>query len=193
MGLRVKMCELASEQTSNWLMVDPWEAMKKEYTRTALVLDHFDHEINVVRGGVERPNGERQSVRIALLAGADLIGTMSTPGVWSDSDLDHILGKYGAFIVERTGTDIDDALSHLQKWRKNIEVIPQLIQNDVSSTKIRLSLKKEMSVRYLIPAPVIKYIQQHGLYKDDTVPGIHSQEAIVTPPPETSLTNTPLG
>lgn len=183
------MCELAAEQTSNWLMVDPWEAMKKEYTRTALVLDHFDHEINVVHGGVERPDGELQSVRIALLAGADLIGTMSTPGVWSDDDLDHILGRYGAFIVERTGTDIDDALSHLQRWKTNIDVIPQLIQNDVSSTKIRLSLKKEMSVRYLIPAPVIKYIQQHGLYKDDgTVPGIHSKEARVTPPPEPSPT-----
>ena len=179
------MCELAAEQTSNWLMVDPWEAIQSEYTRTALVLDHFDYEINTVRGGVLAQSGDRKPVRIALLAGADLIGTMSTPGVWSESDLDHILGRYGAFIVERTGTDIDEALSHLQRWKKNIDVIPQLIQNDVSSTKIRLSLKKEMSVRYLIPAPVIKYIQQYGLYKDDgTVSKVHKNDARETPPPE---------
>ncbi|MCJ1400584.1 hypothetical protein MMC11_003790 [Xylographa trunciseda] len=171
---RVAMCDLAVDQTSTWLMVDPWEAIQKDYTRTALVLDHFDHEVNVVRGGA---SGGRKTVHVALLAGADLIGTMSTPGVWSESDLDHILGRYGAFIVERTGTDIDEALLHLQPWKENIHVIPQLIQNDVSSTKIRQSLKKAMSVRYLIPAPVIKYIQQHALYIDDSaVPGIYSKE-----------------
>jgi hypothetical protein len=27
----------------------------------------------------------------------------SSPGVWSSDDLEHILGTYGAFIVERTG------------------------------------------------------------------------------------------
>ena len=171
------MCRIAAEETSNWLMVDPWEAIQEEYTRTALVLDHFDKEMNGARGGVSTDNGEKKSVRVALLAGADLIGTMSTPGVWSESDLDHILGRYGAFIVERTGTDIDEALSHLQPWKKNINVVPQLIQNDVSSTKIRLSLKKEMSVRYLIPAPVIKYIQHFNLYRDDNaVSSVHTRQ-----------------
>jgi nicotinamide mononucleotide adenylyltransferase len=171
------MCEIAVDQTSNWLMVDPWEAIQSEYTPTAHVLDHFEHEINVLRGGVEylsphpsdptaEPTIQRRPVRIALLAGADLIQTMSTPGVWSDKDLDHILGSYGAFIVERSGTDIDDALANLQPWKENIWVIQQLIQNDVSSTKIRLFLRREMSVQYLIPAPVIEYIEQHGLYED---------------------------
>ena len=181
---RIRMCEIGA-MPSDWLMVDPWEAVQKEYTRTALVLDHFDHEINVVRGGValyepskesKSENGTdgalngdkklRKPVRVALLAGADLIGTMSTPGVWSDNDLDHILGRYGAFIVERTGTDIDQALAHLKQWEKNIYVIPQQIQNDVSSTKIRQFLAQYMSVHYLIPDPVIRYIEQHGLYED---------------------------
>lgn len=91
----VAMCELAVDEGSNWLMVDTWEPMQKEYQPTALVLDHFDHEINTVRGGIDTGNGTRKPVRIALLAGADLIHTMSTPGVWSQKDLDHILGKYG--------------------------------------------------------------------------------------------------
>lgn len=89
------MCQLAVDQTSDWLMVDTWEPMQKEYQPTALVLDHFDHEINVVRQGIDVGDGTRKPVRIALLAGADLIHTMSTPGVWSEKDLDHILGKYG--------------------------------------------------------------------------------------------------
>lgn len=168
------MCEIATDQTSDWLMVDPWEAMKKDYSPTALVLDHFEHEINVAQGGVETSTGERKNVRVALLAGADLIQTMSTPGVWSDKDLDHILGRYGSFIVERTGTDIDDALASLQPWKENIYVIQQLIQNDVSSTKIRLFLRREMSVHYLVPAPVIRYIEEHDLYEDDGAASSHS-------------------
>lgn len=51
------MCTLATEETSSWLMVDPWEAFQPEYQRTAVVLDHFDHEINIVRGGVSTPDG----------------------------------------------------------------------------------------------------------------------------------------
>lgn len=165
------MGEIAVDQTSNWLMVDPWEALQETYSPTALVLDHFDHQINTVQGGVLDVNGNPRPVRIALLAGADLIQTMSTPGVWSEKDLDHILGRYGTFIVERTGTDIDDALSSLQTWKENIWVIQQLIQNDVSSTKIRLFLRREMSVRYLIPGPVIDYIDENGLYEDDNASG----------------------
>ncbi|KAL8909118.1 MAG: hypothetical protein Q9171_005184 [Xanthocarpia ochracea] len=164
---RLAMARIATEQSSTWLDVDPWEAIQKDYQPTAIVLDHFDHEINVVQRGISIGHGERKPVKIVLLAGADLIQTMSTPGVWSQEDLDHILGRYGVFIVERTGTDIDDALAALTQWRHNIWVIQQLIQNDVSSTKIRLFLKREMSVRYLVPAPVISYIEAHGLYDDD--------------------------
>jgi nicotinamide mononucleotide adenylyltransferase len=161
------MCQLAIDKASNWLMVDTWEAEKKEYQPTAKVLDHFEHEINVVREGIDTGDGHRKQVRIALLAGADLIQTMSTPGIWSEKDLEHILGRYATFIIERTGTDIDEALASLQTYRDNIHVIQQLIQNDVSSTKIRLFLRRGMSVQYLIPAPVVEYIEQNHLFEDD--------------------------
>lgn len=69
------MCELGAEQSS-WLMVDPWEAVQTEYVPTAQVLDHFEHEINEVLGGAEKPDGTRVKCRILLLAGADLIQTM---------------------------------------------------------------------------------------------------------------------
>jgi len=163
---RIRMCQLAADQTDR-LMVDSWEANQKEYTRTAVVLDRFEHEINSVLGGVTTQDGKRRQCRIALLAGADLIGTMSTPGVWSPEDLDHILGRYGAFIIERSGTHMEDALAQLQKWRHNIWVVEQLIKNDVSSTKIRQFLKKDLSVRYLIPPAVIDYIEENGLYDED--------------------------
>ncbi|KAN0126234.1 Nucleotidylyl transferase [Lactarius tabidus] len=163
---RVNMCTLATEETSRWLMVDPWEAFQS-YQRTAVVLDHFDHEINTVLGGVQMPSGERRHIRVVLLAGSDLISTMSEPGVWSENDLDHILGKFGTFIIERAGSDMDQATEALARWRHNIFLVPQLIQNDVSSTKVRLFLRRGLSVRYLLPAPVVDYIEQHDLYTED--------------------------
>lgn len=121
------MCELGvDEHPGGWIMVDPWEARQSEYVETAKVLDHFAHEINEVLGGAQRPDGSRVPMRLMLLAGADLVQTMSTPGVWSPDDLDHILRGYGAFIVERAGTDIDDALASLQQYRDNIYVSHRL-------------------------------------------------------------------
>ena len=76
-------------------MVDPWEAFQS-YQRTAVVLDHFDHEINTVLGGAQMPSGERRHVRVVLLAGSDLISTMSEPGVWSENDV-----SLSAFRVRR--------------------------------------------------------------------------------------------
>ncbi|KAI0827642.1 Nucleotidylyl transferase [Trametes gibbosa] len=163
---RTNMCNLAAEQTSQWLMVDPWEAFQS-YQRTAVVLDHFEYEINTKLGGIEGRDGVRKPARVMLLAGSDLIATMSEPGVWSDADLDHILGRYGVLIIERAGADMDQAIDSLSRWRHNIHLIHQLVQNDVSSTKVRLFLRRGLSVRYLLPAPVVDYIEERGLYMDD--------------------------
>ena len=146
---RVRMCELATENTSKWLMVDPWEAENPTYIPTARVLDHFDYEINHVMGGVECSDGTRKPAKIVLLAGADLIQTISTPEVWDARDVDHILGNFGVFVLERTGTELDSALASLKQWEKNIHVIRQVVTNDISSTKVRLLLKRDMSIDYL--------------------------------------------
>ncbi|KAL2264646.1 hypothetical protein VTJ83DRAFT_7156 [Remersonia thermophila] len=168
---RVNMCSRAVENSA-WLMVDPYETLNRDangqpqYVPTAKVLQHFDHEINEVLGGIESPDGQMKKARIALLAGADLVMSMSEPGLWAPKDLDTILGSYGAFIIERSGTDIDQALESLRQYEHNIWVINQVIQNDISSTKVRLFLKKDLSVRYLIPDPVVDYIDEHGLFSE---------------------------
>ena len=81
--------------------------------------------------------------------------------------LDHILGRYGCFIVERAGSEVDQAIDSLARWRHNIHLVHQLIQNDVSSTKVRLFLRRGLSVRYLLPLQVVDYIEQNGLYLGD--------------------------
>ena len=101
------MCTLAAEDSDTWLMVDTWEAFQS-YQRTAIVLDHFDHEINTVLGGVRTQDGEQRKVRVMLLAGSDLIGTMSEPGVWIYSDVcpylisPYMLGAHHGFVAART-------------------------------------------------------------------------------------------
>ncbi|OWB56988.1 hypothetical protein B5S28_g2909 [[Candida] boidinii] len=172
---RVRMCELACERTSSWLMVDAWESLQEKYTRTALVLDHFNEEINVKRGGVFKAgdSNEKIGAKIMLLAGGDLIESMGEPNVWADLDLHHILGRYGCLIVERTGSDVRSfLLSHdiMYEHRKNILVIKQLIYNDISSTKVRLFIRRGMSVQYLLPNSVIRYIQEHKLYVNESEP-----------------------
>ena len=170
---RVRMCELACERTSLWLMVDAWELLQPRYTRTALVLDHFNEEVNIKRGGIRTQLGEQRGVKIMLLAGGDLIESMGEPDVWADQDLHHILGKYGCLIVERTGSDVRSfLLSHdiMYEHRRNVLVIKQLIYNDISSTKIRLFIRRGMLVQYLLPNSVIRYIQEHRLYINDTEP-----------------------
>lgn len=51
--------------------------------------------------------------------------------MWDSKDLDHILGTYGCFIIERMGTNIDNSLENLQQWISNIWFINQPIMNDV--------------------------------------------------------------
>lgn len=175
---RVRMCELACEQTSEWLMVDPWEAMQSSYQPTAKVLDHISYEINTVLGGIQVSGDVTKPARVMLLGGSDLLQTMSQPGVWSKDDLDHILGSYGIFVIERSGSAVSDALDPLREWGdemgkdwvSNIHIVRQLIANDISSTRIRQFLRWGMSVHYLLPNVVIEYLREHGLYREEAAP-----------------------
>jgi nicotinamide mononucleotide adenylyltransferase len=110
---RVEMCQLAVQETSDWLMLDSWEARQSSYTPTAQVLDHFDHELNTKRGGADvvvtdRETGEtrieKRRIRIMLLAGSDLILTMSEPGVWAEKDVSIHLSSWGKWTTR--GTDL---------------------------------------------------------------------------------------
>lgn len=137
---RVRMCQLAVEHTSRWLMVDPWEAGQPEYQRTAVVLDHFDEMVNGStsdQGGVEMSDGSRRRYKVMLLAGGDLIESFGEPGVWSEPDLHIILGRFGCLIVERAGSDVwAFLLSHDILYRHRYVVFLRLLESEEEYQKL---------------------------------------------------------
>lgn len=48
------------------------------------------------------------------------------------------------------------------RLQENCIVIKQLIYNDISSTKVRLFVRRRMSIKYLLPSTVINYIEVRG-------------------------------
>ena len=173
---RVRMCELATED-SEWLMVDYWEPSQPKYIRTALVLDHFNESLNGGHRGVLLPNGTHRPIRIMLLAGGDLIQSFAVPNLWKEADLNHILGDFGCLVIERTGANVHDFLltnDSLHSHRKKVFVVKQYIHNDISSTKIRLFVKRGMSVKYLLPDAVVAYIHSNQLYQQITPDSVTS-------------------
>jgi nicotinamide mononucleotide adenylyltransferase len=56
-------------------------------------------------------------------------------------------------------------LSHdlLWKYRRNLKIVKQTIYNDISSSKVRLFVRRGQSIKYLLPNSVIQYIEKEGL------------------------------
>ena len=78
--------------------------------------------------------------------------------------------EYGCVIVDRWNSDISEFLVTdplLYMYRKNIHVVKQFISNDISSSKIRLFIERGLSIKYLLPDPVIDYIEKHELYRKE--------------------------
>ncbi|KTW26738.1 nicotinate (nicotinamide) nucleotide adenylyltransferase [Pneumocystis carinii B80] len=164
---RLKMCELACEETSSWVMIDAWEALQEEHTRTAIVLDHFNYEINQIRGGVYVKTGEKKKVKIMLVVGSDLLQSMMRQVVWEEKDLHHIFKYYGCFVIEREEVDVLSEISKhniLSMYQNNIIIVKQWIYNNISSTKIRFCIQNGLSIKYLLPDSVLQYIYQNKLY-----------------------------
>lgn len=77
------------------------------------------------------------------------------------------MGQHGLVVITREGSnplrfvyESDQLTRHL----RNILVVPEWISNDVSSTKVRRALRRQESVRYLIPDAALDYIMAQGLY-----------------------------
>ncbi|XP_071170328.1 nicotinamide/nicotinic acid mononucleotide adenylyltransferase 1-like isoform X2 [Mytilus edulis] len=181
--------------SSDWIRMDTWECEQPSWSRTALVLRHHQAILDGAstnntnnpapskrrRREVNRDyinqdddnanhnlrNKSDNSVNLRLLCGADLLESFGTPGLWSEEDIEYIVGKHGLVCITREGSDPRKFIYEsdvLTKYEDNIHILTEWIHNDISSTKIRRSLRRGDSVKYLLQDCVIDYVNKHGLY-----------------------------
>ncbi|CAM6024174.1 unnamed protein product [Sphagnum balticum] len=156
---RIKLCQLATSD-SQFVMVDPWEAKQLMSQKIVQVLSRIDTAINGKIPGEER-------VKVMLLCGSDVLQWLSTPGAWVPQQTESICEDFGIICVTRDGSNTRKLIfdnDFLYEHRRNILLVDEWIQNDISSTKIRHMVAQGLSVKYLTPDVVVKYIKLNHLY-----------------------------
>ncbi|XP_069804393.1 nicotinamide/nicotinic acid mononucleotide adenylyltransferase 1 isoform X2 [Dendropsophus ebraccatus] len=193
---RLAMARLAAE-TSDWIEVDPWECSKKEWTETVVALRHHRQQLTGTDNGEthEKKSGHRKGQKrkrnnicqdipdlncpeskdpppqVKLLCGADLLESLGVPNLWKPEDILEIVSSFGLVCITRMGSDARKFIYEsevLWKHQDNIHLVEEWITNDISSTKVRRALRRGMSVRYLVPDPVLNYIKNHNLYSEES-------------------------
>lgn len=164
---RVNMCRLATRD-SDWIEVSTWEAEKEEWSRIHESLG-FTHEY--LNRHLASKYGKQVAVK--LLCGGDLLQFITeNQKYWLPIDLTAIFGQYGMVCVERKGWDShglinnQDESNFLYNYRHNIHLVPQPVDNTVSSTAVRGLLKGGQSIKYLVPPSVEEYIRVHKLFRN---------------------------
>ncbi|XP_065071291.1 nicotinamide/nicotinic acid mononucleotide adenylyltransferase 1-like [Rhopilema esculentum] len=164
---RIEMVRSAT-QGSDWLRVDDWEAKQSEWQRTRLVLDNAKEKLSKGEPPYTNLRLNGCSAKIKLLCGADMLESFSVPDLWSTDDMETIAGDYGMVVITREGSNPErfvNATELLRRRKDSIHIVTEWIYNEISATKIRQALRNGDSVRYLIPDPVIEYINKNKLYK----------------------------
>ncbi|XP_028108573.1 nicotinamide/nicotinic acid mononucleotide adenylyltransferase [Camellia sinensis] len=162
---RIEMCHLAC-RSSEFIMVDPWEASQDTFQRTLTVLCRI--KSSLCDSG--RISGE--SLKVMLVCGSDLLESFSIPGAWIPEQVRTLCRDFGVVCIHREGQDIEKVISNddiLNEYKTNIKVVDELVPNQISSTRVRDCILRGLSVKYLTADEVINYIKQHRLYLDSTV------------------------
>ncbi|XP_040182340.1 nicotinamide/nicotinic acid mononucleotide adenylyltransferase 1 isoform X2 [Rana temporaria] len=188
---RLSMAQQAT-QTSDWIKVDPWECLKKDWTETVAVLRHHQQQLRDMtnEGNQDKKSGykkgnkrkrencqdhncseSRAVPQVKLLCGADMLESLGTPNLWKPEHIVEIVSSFGLVCITRIGSDAQKFIYEsdvLWKYRHNIHLVEEWITNDISSTKVRRALRRGMSVRYLLPDLVLDYIKNHDLYSEES-------------------------
>lgn len=167
---RLNMVELAVED-SDWLTVSRYECSQNQWTPTRAVLAW--HAAYLAREPVfaegEEERGEQTGlIKTMLICGSDLVETFPNvrsdgSPVWDPLDQAELL-RLGLVVIERQGSDLA-ALVRSEPIFQGPEVRIHIVQprafNTISSSAVRLCLKNGESIKYFVPDPVIKYINDH--------------------------------
>ncbi|MCI4387286.1 hypothetical protein PGIGA_G00072340 [Pangasianodon gigas] len=186
---RVEMARLATE-SSSWITVDDWESQQVDWVETAKVIRHHHavssaevnyDEVDTVKftkkrrleetKGSSSDHNRLETFQLKLLCGADVLESFSTPNLWKKEDIAEIVGRFGLVCITRSGCDAEKFVYQsdvLHKYRKNIHIVKEWVTNEISATHVRRAICRGQSVRYLLPEPVVHYIQDQHLYSAET-------------------------
>ncbi len=140
---RYNMVKLITDKY-DYLDLSDYE-LKDEVVYTCETLEHFS---------LENPDDE-----IYFICGLD---NLSYIDKWKNAE--YILNYFKILVIRRDTDDLEEVLSRLDKYRKNIIVVDK--ENDnISSTLIREQIHNDSECPYL-DSDVYKYIRDKKLYKD---------------------------
>lgn len=160
---RIAMCNLAC-QSSDFVMVDPWEASQSTYQRTLTVLSRV--KTSLCETGVV----SNELLKVMLVCGSDLLESFSIPGFWIRDQVKTICRDFGLICIRRGGQDVESIISKddiLNEYKNDIIVVDEVVPNGISSTGLRDCISRGLSVKYLTADEVIDYIKKNGLYKSE--------------------------
>ncbi|KAJ8759969.1 hypothetical protein K2173_010825 [Erythroxylum novogranatense] len=160
---RLHMCNLACE-SSDFVMVDSWEANQSSYQRTLTILKRIE---SYFIGDLKMP---KEFLRIMLLCGSDLLRSFSIPEFWIRDQVKTICKEYGIVCIQREGQNVDKIIEDdeiLKENKYNIKVVGECIPNHISSTRLRECISRGLSIKYLTADGVIEYINKQRLYLND--------------------------
>lgn len=174
---RIAMAKLAL-QSSDWIGVDEWESQQPDWTETVVTMRyHYNNVLQKYQHTTHKLSNDNStatsnaSVQLKLLCGADFLDTFKTPGLWTDEHIEEVSGHFGLVCVSRGGLQPERTVHEsdiLSRHRQNIFLVTEWVRNESSATEVRRALRRGASVKYLIPDPVLQYIQQHNLYTRDS-------------------------
>ncbi|KAM5576031.1 nicotinamide/nicotinic acid mononucleotide adenylyltransferase [Rosa sericea] len=132
---RIQLCHLACK-SSEFVMVDPWEARQSTFQRCLTVLSRIKGFLS------ESGLIPSESLKCVLVCGSDLLHSFSIPGIWIPDQVRSICRDYGVVCIRREGQDVDKIMSNddiLRENRGNIRIVDELVPNQISSTRVRTS------------------------------------------------------
>ncbi|GIP39552.1 putative nicotinate-nucleotide adenylyltransferase [Paenibacillus sp. J31TS4] len=107
-----------------------------------------------------RLRGDYPDHRFHLIIGADMV--MYLPSWHRIEELTELVSFIG---LQRPGYELD--LERLpEKIRSSVTLVPMPLL-EISSTELRQRLSSGRSARYLLPDPVLRYLEEKGLYASE--------------------------
>lgn len=176
---RIAMARLAL-QSSSWVTVDEWESQQPDWTETVVtmryhygrILKEFEQSVAThIDSSGNGPPLSGPAPQLKLLCGADFLDSFKVPGLWLDDHVEELVGDFGLVSVSRGGLQPERAVHEsdmLSLHSRNVFLVREWVRNETSATEVRRALRRGLSVKYLIPDPVIEYIHRHDLYTESS-------------------------